>query len=65
MKTNYIVEYLGSKVDVKTMDLKFRELWKEEGKLVKDIETLDIYFKPEENKVYYVVNSDTTGSFCL
>lgn len=29
----------------------------------KDIKNLDIYVKPEENKAYYVVNNDVTGSF--
>lgn len=28
----------------------------------KDIKSLDIYVKPEENKAYYVVNGETTGS---
>ena len=31
----------------------------------KDIKNLDIYVKPEENKAYYVVNNDATGSFDL
>ncbi len=31
----------------------------------KDIKNLDIYVKPEENKAYYVVNNDITGSFDL
>ena len=31
----------------------------------KDIKNLDIYVKPEENKAYYVVNNDVTGSFDL
>ena len=28
----------------------------------KDIKSLDIYVKPEENKAYYVVNGEATGS---
>lgn len=65
MKTNILVEYLGNQVDVKVIENKVRELWKEEGKLVKDIKTLDIYYKPEENKVYYVVNGNETNSFVM
>ena len=32
---------------------------------VSDIKTLDLYVKPEENKVYFVVNGDITGDFDL
>ena len=31
----------------------------------KDIKTLNIYVKPEEYKVYYVVNDEITGSYDL
>ena len=31
----------------------------------KDIKSLNIYVKPEEEKAYYVVNEDISGSFDL
>lgn len=65
MKTNIIVEYLGNQVDVKLIETKVRDIWKEEGKLVKDIKTLDIYYKPEECKVYYVVNGNSSETYSL
>lgn len=65
MKTNIIVEYLGNQVDVKLIETKVRDIWKEEGKLVKDIKTLDIYYKPEESKVYYVVNGNSSETYSL
>ena len=42
--------------DVWTFDLK-RELG--------DLKQIDLYVKPEENKVYYVINGDVTGDFAI
>ena len=35
--------------------------WKESGKKLSEIVDLDIYVKPEEAAVYYVVNKETEG----
>lgn len=35
------------------------------GRDVKDFKTLELYIKPEDNAVYYVVNGEVTGSFAL
>lgn len=32
------------------------------GKNVKDIKTLDVYVKPEEGQLYYVINGTDTGN---
>lgn len=32
---------------------------------VQSLKTVNIYIKPEENMVYYVINEDKTGSFSL
>lgn len=63
MKTNFFVDYQGQHVDTKVVELRVKEVWKNDGKLVKDIKTLDIYYKPEEKKVYYVVNQEHKYSF--
>ena len=33
-----------------------------QGKKEKDLKDIKIYIKPEENKAYYVINGDITGS---
>ena len=32
-------------------------------KKVSDIKTIDLYIKPEENKVYFVINGEDSGSY--
>lgn len=41
-----------------------REVWiRDLGRDAEDLESIDLYVKPEESKVYYVMNGDKTGSF--
>ncbi len=63
MKSNFYVEYKGKKVLEKTLIDYSKEIWKNNGNKVKDIKSLDIYYKPEENTCYYLFNDSVTGSF--
>lgn len=63
MKSSLYVEYMGKQLDEKALTAKAKEIWCEAGNKVKDISTLNLYVKPEESKVYYVINEDFTGSF--
>lgn len=63
MTLNVNVEYLGKKADTKDMVDETKLLWKEQGNRVKDIKTMDLYYKPEDGMCYYVINSTYTGSF--
>lgn len=65
MKTNLCVEYQGKKISNKEITDKVKDLWKEEGGKVKDLQSIDIYCKPEEGKCYYVINEEKTGSFTM
>ena len=35
------------------------------GKDIKDFKTVELYVKPEESAVYYVVNAEVTGCFAI
>ncbi len=63
MKSNFYVEYKGKKVLEKTLVDTAKDIWKNTGKKVKDIKSLDVYYKPEERTCYYVFNDTITGSF--
>ena len=63
MKTNLFIEFGGRKTDCGRFEGMVKEAWRGEGKMVKDIESLDVYYKPEENACYYVVNGADKG--CL
>lgn len=41
-----------------------KDVWKYDlGKKVADFKAVELYVKPEESKVYYVINGDVTGYF--
>lgn len=59
-ESNVIVQFGGSEINTDELV--------EKAKItsgVKSIKKVDVYVKPEENKVYYVVNGDTSGDFDL
>ena len=65
MKTNTYVEYAGKQVEEKTVVASVKQVWTEAGNKVKDIKTMDLYIKPEESAVYYVINETFTGSVAM
>ena len=38
-----------------------KKAWTEAGHKVGDMKTMELYIKPEENSVYYVINGTETG----
>lgn len=65
MKTSLFVEFSGNQVEDKTLITTAKNAWVEEGNKVKDIKTLNIYIKPEENAAYYVINETCSGKIDL
>ena len=63
MKATVSIQHMGKELTEKEIISHIKELWVEEGNKIKDIDTLDIYIKPEERMIYYVINKTTTGSF--
>ena len=56
MKMKTFVEYNGKQVEEKEIIAAVKKEWTEKGNKIGDIKTLDLYIKPEENAVYYVIN---------
>lgn len=65
LKTKVNIECFGGKVECKDLVNQTKLIWKEQGGKIKDIQTLELYYKPEENMCYYVVNTTETGSFSV
>lgn len=65
MKTNFYVEFQGKKVETKDVLVAAKKVWTEAGNKVKDLETVDLYIKPEENAAYYVFNDKESGKIEL
>ncbi|MED9932346.1 MAG: DUF6465 family protein [Catenibacillus sp.] len=61
MKASFYVEYAGKQVEEKDIIARVKELWVADGNKVKDLKTLNLYVKPEENAAYYVINDDAVS----
>ena len=60
LKSNLYVQFGGKDFDTQKIMDDAKELWKAQGKRVKDLNTDDLYLKPEENKCYYVFNGESS-----
>lgn len=67
MKVNAVVQYYGQQVEEKTIIANVKKAWTKSasGNKVGDIKTVELYIKPEENAVYYVVNGKDSGAVAL
>ena len=62
IKVNTVVEYYGKQVEEIDMVAAVKKAWTKAGRKVGDIKTMELYIKPEEGAVYYVINGVDTGA---
>ena len=55
------VEYQGKQVEDKAILAAVKKAWTEAGNKVGDMKTVELYIKPEEAAVYYVINETESG----
>ena len=68
MKSTFNVEFGTNQIESKAVIANAKKIWIDEGgqnRKVKDLKTMDLYVKPEDNAVYYVLNEEETGCFPL
>ena len=65
MKSAFYIEYSGNQVEDKAIVAQAKAIWTQQGNKVKDLTSLNLYVKPEENAVYYVFNDEISGQFPL
>lgn len=65
MKSTFYVEYAGNQVEDKAIIAQAKAIWAQQGNKMKDLTSLNLYVKPEENAVYYVFNDEISGQFPL
>ena len=63
MKTNIYVEFYGEQISKDELVKEAEKIWVAAGKKASDINKIDLYVKPEEDKAYYVINDELDGSF--
>ena len=61
MKVNTYVQYQGKEIQAADLEKKVREVWRQKGRLAKELNTIALYIKLEENACYYVINDTVTG----
>ena len=64
-KTTVTLQFAGKETCTCCMQKKAVEAFVAAGNDEKNIKSLALYVKPEDNKVYFVVNDDQEGSFVL
>ena len=62
IKVSAFVEYYGKQVEEKEIIARVKKAWTSSGNKIGDIKTMDLYIKPEESAVYYVINGTSTGA---
>ena len=60
-----VLQFNGQEYDLGAIEANVKKDWKDAGKKLSEIADLDMYVKPEEAKVYYVVNKEVEGSVDL
>ncbi len=66
IKTNVLLQFYNKEVAESDIITNVKKAWTTQfkGKL-KDIKTIDIYVKTEENKAYYVINGESTPDYFI
>ncbi|MCD7893957.1 MAG: DUF6465 family protein [Erysipelotrichaceae bacterium] len=59
MKTTIQVQFNNTSVETKDIEKKVKEALKAQNIKMNTIDTLEVYYKPEENAVYYVATTKT------
>ena len=62
IKVKAIVEYYGKQGEEKEIIASVKKAWTKSGRKVGEIKSIDLYIKPEEGAVYYVINGVDTGA---
>lgn len=65
MKVKSYLQFYGKELELDSLEKRVKAIWKEQGKLQKDIKMLEVYIKIEENMCYYIINQDIKGNFPL
>ncbi|MCD7957943.1 MAG: DUF6465 family protein [Lachnospiraceae bacterium] len=66
LKEEIYLQYSGKEISKDALIKQIKEVWtKELNNKVGDIVTITVYLKPEDNKAYYVINGEVSGSIDL
>ena len=56
MKENVYIEFYGEQILQADVIAEAKKIWKDSGKKAADLKKLEVYIKPEDDRIYYVFN---------
>lgn len=66
LKEEVVLQWYGKEISKDEIMKQVKEIWTKQMKnKVGDMNSITLYLKPEENRAYYVINGDVTGSIEL
>ena len=66
MKSALHIQFSGKSYSQEELEKMAKDVWKYDLKQkARELTSIDLYVKPEENMVYYVMNQEFTGSFYI
>ncbi len=66
VKNNIVLQYGDKSVSYDEIAQDAKNVWVYDlGHKESEITSMDLYVKPEEDRVYYVINETTVGSFAI
>lgn len=66
IKETVTVQFSGKSYSSEDLVKIAKDVWKYDlGRNEEEFKTVELYVKPEESSVYYVINGDVTGSFAI
>lgn len=66
VKESISIQFSGKDYTTEDLVKIAKDVWKYDlNKKVSDFQSVELYVKPEESMVYYVINGDVTGSFAI
>jgi hypothetical protein len=66
LKETVYLQYLGKEINKDDLTAQVKDIWtKQMKRKVSELKSITLYIKPEENKAYYVINDEETGSIAL
>ena len=65
IKTEVVLQYGEKEVNTKDMIASVKKDWTKQKHKISEIKSIELYVKPEDYAVYYVINGEHTGKVWL
>ncbi len=65
-QVNVNIQFAGKSYTVEDLEKIAKDVWQYDlNRKISDFKSVELYVKPEESVVYYVINGEVTGSFAI